>query len=267
MPFLESDGIRFHYKISGENGPLVAFQHGLGGELSQPQAILGRSRLLRVFSFDCRGHGLTTPLGPLERLAFSSFADDLRTILDSMAVDKAIVGGISMGAGIALNFATRNPDRVTALILARPAWLDRARPRNLEILRTISRLLREHGVERTKQLVAADPEFLRIQALSQDNAGSILRQLDRPNLEATIATLERLPASAPVTKEKAWRAISVPALVLINDCDALHPMNYGHTLGAEIPGAKLVEISAKEKDPIAHALDARRAIEQFVVSL
>jgi pimeloyl-ACP methyl ester carboxylesterase len=119
--------------------------------------------LLRVFSFDCRGHGLTTPLGPLERLAFSSFADDLRTILDSMAVDKAIVGGISMGAGIALNFATRNPDRVTALILARPAWLDRARPRNLEILRTISRLLREHGVERTKQLVAADPEFLRIQ--------------------------------------------------------------------------------------------------------
>jgi hypothetical protein len=44
-------------------------------------------------------------------------------------------------------------------------------------------------------------------------------------------------------------------------------MNYGHTLAAEIPGAKLVEISAKEKDPIAHALDARRAIEQFVVSL
>src|SRR5690349_5097780 len=34
MPIVESGGIRFNYEISGEAGPLVAFQHGLGGDVS-----------------------------------------------------------------------------------------------------------------------------------------------------------------------------------------------------------------------------------------
>ena len=105
MPFIESGGIRFYYELSGAGGPLVAFQHGLGGDVSQPQSILGHSARLRALSFDCRGHGRTEPLGPPERLNFSSFADDLRTVLDALDVGRVIVGGISMGAGVALNFA------------------------------------------------------------------------------------------------------------------------------------------------------------------
>jgi len=140
MPFVESDDIRFHYVITGSKGALVAFQHGLGGEVSQPQNILGVSKSLRTLSFDCRGHGRTEPLGPPDKLRFSVFADDLRAILDALGFDRIIVGGISMGAGVALNFAVRNPTRVTGLILSRPAWLDTAYPANLEILGKICRL-------------------------------------------------------------------------------------------------------------------------------
>ena len=267
MPFIESSGIRFYYELSGAGGPLVAFQHGLGGDVSQPQGILGHSARLRALSFDCRGHDRTEPLGPPERLTFSTFADDLRALLDTLGVDGLIVGGISMGAGVALNFALRNPARVQALILSRPAWLDAPGPPNLEIFRHLSRWLQEEGPQRTKGRLLADPEYRRIQAVSRDNAASILRQLERPSLEATIATLARLPADTPCPAPEAWREVTVPTLVLVNELDALHPVNHGRRLAAGIPGARLVEIAPKEKDPALHAREARQAIEAFVAGL
>jgi pimeloyl-ACP methyl ester carboxylesterase len=145
MPFLKSNGIRFYYELSGTGSLLVAFQHGLGGEVSQPQGILGGSTRLRTLSFDCRGHGHTEPLGPPDQLKFSTFADDLRAVLDALGIEVLIVGGISMGAGVALNFALRNPLRVQALILSRPPWLDAPFPPNLEIFRSLSRWLNEGG--------------------------------------------------------------------------------------------------------------------------
>jgi pimeloyl-ACP methyl ester carboxylesterase len=266
MPFVESGGIRFHYVLSGSRGSLVAFQHGLGGDVSQPQDILN-SADLRVLSFDCRGHGLTKPLGPHEQFAFTAFADDLRAILDAVQADRVIVGGISMGAGVALNFTLRYPTRVRALILSRPAWLDAPCPANLQIFRTLSGWLNEKGPERARELLLADPEFRRIQTVSHDNASSILRQLERPNLEGTIATLARLPADTPCPEPEAWRSIAVPTLVLVNELDALHPVEYGQRIAVGIPGARLVEIAPKEKDPLQHAREAREAIQAFIAEL
>ncbi len=267
MPFLESDGIRFYFEVSGSGGPLVVFQHGLGGEVSQPQGILGGSVRLRALSFDCRGHGRTEPLGPPNRLKFSTFAGDLYTILDAVHAGAVAVGGISMGAGVALHFALRYPARVKALILSRPAWLDVPRPANLEILRSLSRWLHEWGPHHARELLMGDAEFQRIQTISRDNAGSILRQLDRPNIEATIATLASLPADTPCPTPKAWRAVAVPTLVLVNGSDALHPIEYGQRLAAEIPHARLVEIAPKTIDPVLHVREAREAIEGFIAEV
>ncbi|MBV8901450.1 MAG: alpha/beta fold hydrolase [Verrucomicrobia bacterium] len=268
MPFIESDGIRFHYALSGAaRGPLVAFQHGLGGDVSQPHGVLGDSVHLRVLSLDCRGHGRTEPLGPSERLTFADFADDLRAVLDALRIGALIVGGISMGAGVALNFALRYPARVHALILSRPAWLDVPCPPNLAIFRTLSRWIKEVGPQRAKELLLTDPEFRRIQAVSRDNAASILRQLERPSPETTIATLASLPADAPCPAPEGWRAVGVPTLVLVNELDALHPVEYGRRLAAGIPGAQLVQIAPKEQDPALHTREAREAIEAFVRGL
>ena len=118
-----------------------------------------------------------------------------------------------------------------------------------------------------KQLLVADPEFVRIRAVSRDNAASILRQLERPSLEATIATLASLPADTPCHAPEVWRAIAVQTLVLVNGLDTLHPVEYGHRLAASIPGARLVEIAPKERDPALHAREARQAIEVFVAGL
>jgi pimeloyl-ACP methyl ester carboxylesterase len=267
MPVIELRGIRFHYVLSGSKGPLVVFQHGLGADVSQPQGILGKSAWLRAFSFDCRGHGRTEPIGPPEHLTFSVLADDLRAILDALGFDCVVVGGISMGAGVALNFAIRYPSRLAGLILLRPAWLDSGYPANLEILRRICRHLKNDGREVTRKWLPTDPEFQRIQSISRDNAASISRQLERPDVETMITLLERMPASSPCPTAKAWRQVTAPTLVIVNSRDALHPIEYGERLAAEIPVARLVEITPKELDPVAHACDAARAIEDFVATL
>jgi pimeloyl-ACP methyl ester carboxylesterase len=267
MPFLESCGIRFHYALSGTREPLIVFQHGLGADLSQPQDILSGPDILRPFSFDCRGHGSTKPLGPPESLRFSAFADDLRSILDALRIGSVIAGGISMGAGVALNFALRYPSRAKALIMSRPAWLDTPCPSNLEILRTMADWLKEYGPEESRKLLLSDPEFVRIQRASRSSAASILRQLERPNRDEAIAILSELPADSPCSAPGAWRELLIPTLVLINSPDPMHPAEYGQRLAAEIPCSRLVQITSKEMDPVLHAREAREAIENFVSAL
>ena len=123
--FFSHDGIRFRYQAS-ESGLPVVFGHGLGGDLEASQELLGDPEGYRFIVWDCRGHGGTEPLGPVEKLTFSSMVDDLAGLLDHLEVQEAVIGGISMGAGVAAQYALRHSGRVRALVLVRPAWLDSA---------------------------------------------------------------------------------------------------------------------------------------------
>src|SRR5208282_2857386 len=123
MPFFEANGITFHFADDNNDRTPFVFQHGLGADLSQPMAFFGKDRPFRLISLDCRGHGKTVPLGDRQYLRFNSLTDDITNLLDYLNVSKVMIGGISMGAGVALNFAVRHPERTRALILSRVAWL------------------------------------------------------------------------------------------------------------------------------------------------
>src|SRR6266404_336054 len=53
-------------------------------------------------------------------------ADDLIAFMDHLQLQMAVLGGISMGAAVALKAALRYPERCLALVLCRPAWLNGA---------------------------------------------------------------------------------------------------------------------------------------------
>lgn len=90
----------------------------------------------------------------------------------------------------------RSLARRKALILSRPAWLDAPDPANLKIIRALSSWPQEGGPQRVRERLLAAAEYHRILAVSRDNAASILRQLERPSVEGTIATLAGLPGGA-----------------------------------------------------------------------
>jgi pimeloyl-ACP methyl ester carboxylesterase len=147
MPFFSHDGLDFHYLERGTGIPLV-FQHGLGGDVWQPIGIFDPPPGYRLLAMDCRAHGNTRPLGDLEKIRLSNFADDLLALLNHLGVPSVIVGGISMGAAVSLNFTLRYPERVRGLILSRPAWLDGPMTQNAEIYARIAQLIRQEGSKR-----------------------------------------------------------------------------------------------------------------------
>src|SRR5262245_57826026 len=132
MPYILHDELHFNYSDTGSGTPFV-FQHGLGADLTQPVELFAPRPPFRLIAFDCRAHGKTYPVGPIEKIGIASSAEDLRGILDALKVQRAVIGGVSMGAAIALNFALRFPERLMGLVLSRPAWLDTPNPWNVKM--------------------------------------------------------------------------------------------------------------------------------------
>jgi len=220
MPTLLHDGLPLSYRDTG-SGPPFVFQHGLGGDAAQPasQAPAG----CRLITLECRGHA-ATPLGPEEALGFQTFARDLDALLDELRLGPVALGGISMGAGVALALARLRPERVRALILVRPAWLDRPHPPNLYVYEEIAALLRRHGPQTGKQRFVADSAYRRARQRSPSLTSSLTSQFDRPHAREHAAVLERLPADRPLGPPDEWSALSVPSLAIGAREDPAHPL-------------------------------------------
>jgi pimeloyl-ACP methyl ester carboxylesterase len=266
MTFFEHDGLRFHYRESGEGVPFV-FQHGLGADANQTFELLRPTPGFRLITLDCRGHGETRPLGPEESISIRHFTEDLRLFLDYLKIDRAVIGGISMGAEIALNFALAHPGRALGLILSRPAWLDESRSDNMKVFSTIAEFIRKYGAWEGAKRYQETEAYQHVLKVSPDNANSLLSQFAHPRAEETVAKLERIPTHVPGNTREDWKRIRVPTLVVVNRQDAIHPFEFGETLAATIPNAALVEVTPKSINTDAHAADVQRALDDFLGKL
>ena len=267
MPTFNNDSITFHYRDSGGGGAPFFFQHGLGADVTQPFSLFLPPRTIRLIAFDARGHGGTKPLGDPGQLRFNVFADDLCALLDHLKIRRAVIGGISMGAGIALNFTVRHPERVRALVLSRPAWLEKPHPWNVKIFTLIARLLEDHGPVRGQELFRDSVEYRDTLRRWPEVAASLAQQFESPQAQETASKLETIITDTPCGDRSLWRRIDVPTLVLANHHDPIHPWEFGEELAREIPGAQLREITAKTVDLEQHTRDVQAALESFLERL
>lgn len=264
MPFFEHDNLHFHYLDSGEGLPFF-FQHGLGGDTLQTAEVFQPPQAgIRFISMDARGHGETRPLGDPDKISFNAFADDVIALMDYLGIVSAVVGGISMGAGVSLNLALRYPARVRGLVLSRPAWLDQPMPDNLRLFPQVAGYIRQYGAQVGLERFRQSPEFITLQQDAPDVANSALTQFENPRAEDAVARLERIPQDAPNRNRAEWSTIKVPVLVLANRVDPVHPFEYGEVIAAVIPGATLHEISSKSVDKAQHFIQAQRHINRFL---
>lgn len=264
MPFFDHDGIHFHYRESGSGVPFV-FQHGLGADLNQTFNLFKPPAGIRLLTFECRGHGETRPLGAEEKISVETFTQDLLAFLDHLRIERAVIGGISMGAAIAVRFVLEYPERVLGLVLSRPAWLDESRADNLNVFATLAAFIRKFGATEGARRYEQTDAYQEILKLSPDNANSLLSQFAHPRAEETVAKLERIPNYVPQYSRADWRRIRVPTLVLVNRQDPIHPFAFGEVLAQTIAGATLVELTPKSISVDQHAADVQRALEAFLL--
>jgi pimeloyl-ACP methyl ester carboxylesterase len=272
MACFEHDGITFHYCDVGRGVPFV-WQHGLGGDVRQPGSLFIPPPGVRLLCLDARAHGRTQPLGDPSALTFETFGDDVVAWLDHLGLGRAVLGGISLGAGVALNVALRYPGRVAGLVLSRPAWLDGPMPaENVARYATIARLLRAVGAaadadQALRSAVAefeAQGDYRHLLASAPDTARSLRGQLLNERAVAAVARLERLPADRPLADLRAAAAIQVPALVLAHRQDPIHRFTFGKHLAGAIPGARLVELTPKSIARAHHAGEVQACLEAFL---
>jgi pimeloyl-ACP methyl ester carboxylesterase len=110
-------GCTIHYWLYGpDNRPLVVFLHGafVGHAVLAPQARIASQRF-KVLQLDMRGHGKS-------RVTHGGFsvhqaAADLIALLDHIAVEHAVLVGLSLGAYVAQVAASMAESRISALVL------------------------------------------------------------------------------------------------------------------------------------------------------
>lgn len=108
-------GTTLAYDDRGSGTPLVLVHaFPLDRRMWEPQAELADG--CRLLTPDVFGFG-ETPLPP-GGWTVDSYADTLAEWLTALGIDKAVVGGLSMGGYVALAFARRHPSRVQGLLLA-----------------------------------------------------------------------------------------------------------------------------------------------------
>ena len=264
MPFFLRDGLQFHYLDTGEGIPFC-FQHGLGGDVNQPFGLFKPPAGFRLLALDCRGHGDTYPLGDPERITFSVFAEDVLALLDYLNISQAIIGGISMGAAVALHFALRFPRRVLGVVLSRPAWLDGPMPpQNRQIFAQIAQAIRHHGAKRGAEQFKQSQPYAAILRQAPETASSLAKQFEHPRAEETVVKLECLPDDTPGYDRTMWSQIHVPTLVLANRQDPIHPFEYGQVLAETIPTAEFQELTPKSVSPAQHISEVQTFIERFL---
>ena len=106
-----STAVELHVEEYGAGDPAIVLVHGFAGSARnfRPQARFLRERH-RVVLFDARGHARSA--APTDEAEYSpeAFVEDLARVVERTGSKRIVVGGISMGAAIALRYALRYRD-------------------------------------------------------------------------------------------------------------------------------------------------------------
>jgi pimeloyl-ACP methyl ester carboxylesterase len=224
----------FAYECYGSGKPLVlvhAFPFDGRMWRGTAQAL---SRSCRVIVPDMRGFG-DSALGSGDP-SIADMADDVAILMDSLGLQRATVGGLSMGGYVALAFAARHRARLERLILAdtrAAADSDKARAGRADTLAFVEREGVAALVERQLAVLLSPAAN---EAIRQE-----VRELGVQSVASVCAAIRALRDRPDRQGELA--AIDCPTLVVVGTDDSISPPAEVAAMAAAIPGARLTEIA------------------------
>jgi pimeloyl-ACP methyl ester carboxylesterase len=248
-----------HLHKSNTPGQPVYLQHGLCGSATQTIEAFPEDPRFRLHTLECRGHG-ASEAGDINAISINIFAND---VAESVEAGPVILGGISMGAAIALNLAVHKPHLVKALVLARPAWLYGNNPVNMRPNAEVGQLLAQFPphVAKTKFLDSEIAQYLRETA--PDNLKTLLTFFDREPIAVTSALLTKISADGSGVTSQQIRTLTIPTLIIGTQQDAIHPWGIAQVLHTLIPHSRLVEITPKGVDKAAYVTEFHSTLLRF----
>lgn len=255
-------GVRLCVARVGQ-GQTFIFQHGLCGDAHQPADVFPLGIGWQCQTLECAGHGLSGPAAP-GTVSIAGFAADVAAMIEAEKLGPIVLGGISMGAAIALHLAVRRPGLVRGLVLARPAWVDQAAPANMRPNAEAGALLAGHAPDEARRLFEVSATARQLAQEAPDNLASLLGFFSRQPHDVTADLLQRISADGPGVREAEIRALALPVLVIGHARDHVHPLEYAQRLAGMVTGARLAIITPKAESPAQYRSDFRGALGTFL---
>lgn len=252
-----TDGVRIAYAQSGQGPAMIevaTWLNHLEHDWTSPVWGPRLKELTKHFAltrYDHRGCGLSDRA--VETLTFDANVADLQAVADAAGLKRFALLGCCQGAGPAIAFAARHPERVSHLVLYGAFARGRLRrdpsPEDIDEADLLLKLV-EHGWGRDnapfRQVYTATfipdsrPEqfhwFTDLQRLSTspETAIRLIRIIDAIDVSADLS------------------AIRCPTLVMHSRGDARVPYSEGHRLASAIPGAEFATLEGRNHILLDH---------------
>ncbi|MFG6449228.1 alpha/beta fold hydrolase [Roseateles sp. BYS180W] len=113
-----------HVRDQGPAGarPPLLLLHGLGSSLHSWEGWVAQLQgRYRVITVDLPGLGLSGP-SPQGRYSTEEDLNFITALMAQLKLDRVVLGGHSLGAQLAWQFAAKHPERVEALVLVNGGW-------------------------------------------------------------------------------------------------------------------------------------------------
>jgi pimeloyl-ACP methyl ester carboxylesterase len=239
MGELRYQGHRIRYEEYGEGDQALILIHGLlmNRRMYEPLAPWLAERGNRVVCIDLLGHGDSDQPEDLRLYSMPLFARQVIALLDHLKLEKAVVGGTSLGSNVALELAVRHPDRAEGLFIEMPV-LDNALAGVAAFFGPMLLGLRlgRPAFEITSRVASILPRTTFLVDLGLD----WVRRRPGPS----VAVLEGLLLGETAPHREEREHIGQPALIVGHQRDPVHPFSDSGMLADELPQSRLVEASS-----------------------
>jgi pimeloyl-ACP methyl ester carboxylesterase len=222
----------------GGQGPKLVYLHSAGGESTNP-AVEALAESFEVLVPIFPGFAESEGIEQIDSMEDAVF--HLLDLWEVLGLDAPPVLGLSLGGWLALELATRYPERVAKMVLVNPVGIYLAEAPMAEMFgRTPGELADMLFADQSQPIAAA------MHAMDAF-AGDVGRETEVP-LELVLPMWKALGATArlgwdpylhnPKLRGR-LRRITAPTLIVAGAEDGLVPLAYAQTFAAEIPGARL----------------------------
>jgi len=236
-----ADGTKIAYAVSGSGPPVLRAGHFLTHLEMDWRSVIWRPYLdalgaaHTLVRYDQRGTGMSDP--ELTDTSLSAYVSDLKAVADAAGLDRFPVIALSQGVPVAISFAVKYPERVSALVLGggyAEGRVHRDGGASKDAGEAMLTMIREGWGKPESAFMGAfttlfcpgasrqqlaDLVAMQLASTSADNAVRIRQAIDRFTVVDLLASLK------------------VPVLVMHNKDDSVHPVSEGRRLAANIPGA------------------------------
>ncbi|WP_236793172.1 alpha/beta fold hydrolase [Amycolatopsis sp. GM8] len=230
------EGHRLAYTEYGSGDRVVVLTHGImfTRRMHAPLARRLAADGFRVITLDLLGHGESDRPTESWRYSMPAFGVQVLALLDHLEIDRAVIGGTSLGANVALEVAVAAPERMRGMIIEMPA-LDNVIVAGLLTFAPL--LFAARFLPFSVAWVAAVAGRVPHGSQWVDVITDTLEQ--RPAPMAALIHGVLFGRIAP--SKAARREITVPALVIGHEGDPIHPFGDADSLASDLPDAEFVQ--------------------------